>query len=270
MNKSLIYAICIYLFAIKALAADPTFTRLEPEWVKYNVVRNANNYDSILLNDLQSHLPAGHPYGTSGHECTHGIHSYIRLKYAGQGRINALYFLNDRAVILIEPNTTLSNVAKQVPVSLRGDIYNLYLIQSQSYWNNSPLYLFDEFAAYINGSLVGLDLAKNGNWHGGKRSDTVQYMLESSVYCLVLTSVVVNISNVQKEYDDTSNFKALMRWQLRRAMQIYKESKNYNNFSSPIHEQYLRKLRTNPDAENLRTFARNYFGDNWTKSFLEF
>jgi hypothetical protein len=104
MNKSLIYAICIYLFAIKALAADPTFTRLEPEWIKYNAVRNINNYDSTLLNDLQSHLPAGHPYGdndrvTSGHECTHGIHSYVRLKYPG--RANALYFLNDRAVILI-------------------------------------------------------------------------------------------------------------------------------------------------------------------------
>jgi hypothetical protein len=275
MVKSLIYAICIYLFAIKALAADPTFTRLEPDWVKYNAVRVVNNYDSTLLNDLQSHLPAGHPYGdndkvTSGHECTHGINSYIRLKYAGQGRINALYFLNDRAVILIEPHTTLATVAIYVPQSLRGNMYQTYLIGMQGSWNNESLYIFDEWISYTNGTAVGLDLAKAGKWGGGKRSDTVQFMMEFNVLSLCLAQVIVNVENPGVLYDDTSNFKAVLRWNLRRAVNLSKEAKKYPEFSGTGADAYMERLRTAQDAKGLRDFCKKYFDPTWTKMVLGF
>jgi hypothetical protein len=263
MNKLLIYFTAISLI-IGFIAAAPNYTRLEPEWARYPAVKAVDRSLGVVLGDIESHLPSGHPYKESdrvtwAHEGSHGINSYIRNEY--QGKVNALYCLHDRTVVLLEPNTTIAAVAKKVPMSLRGNIYNLYLIKSQSTWNDRPLYLVDEFVAYTNGSLVGLDLVKNNKWKDGQRNDTIQYMLECSVYCLVLSSVL---------QDDASNFKIFMRWQMRRTMQIYQESKRYPEFSSPAHEQYIRKLQTSSDAESLRNFTKKYFNDNWTKYFLGF
>lgn len=273
MNKSLIYAICIYLFAIKALAADPTFTRLEPDWTPYSAVKGVDRSLGTVLGDIESHLPAGHPYRevdrvTWGHEGSHGIHSYIRLKHPG--RANALYFLKDRAIILAEPHTTLATVAIYVPQSLRGNMYQTYLIGMQGSWNNEPLYIFDEWISYTNGTAVGLDLAKSWKWAGGKRADTVQFMTEFNVLSLCLAQSIINVENPGSNYDDTSNFKAVLRWNLRRSVNLSKEAKKYPEFSGTGADACMDKLRTAHDAKGLRDFCKKYFDPTWTKMVLGF
>ena len=54
-----------------------------------------------ILADVESHLPAGHPYDdpdqiTTVHECTHGINSLLRNQYG----CPAFYVLKDRAVLI--------------------------------------------------------------------------------------------------------------------------------------------------------------------------
>ena len=155
------------------------------------------------------------------------------------------------AAVIVEPPTTIRAAAAKVPQSLRGGVYNLYMVQQAGSWNDTPLYIFDEWVAYTNGSEVRKDLGITG------RAETVTYMMEFNVYSMSLAMVVKEKGG----YDDTQ-FKAFLMWNMERSVKIYN--------SEPEATAYLNKLRTNGDAENLRAFARSYFGAEWCKEILGF
>ncbi len=215
----------------------------------YLPIRTVENLPPIIT-DIESHLPKGHPYQDSDyityvHEGTHGINSRLR----GQYNKPAFYILNNRAVIMDEPMITLvySTVAAQVPKSLRGDVYNLYLRQMRRWWNNQPTYVFDEWVAYTNGAQARQELGITS------RKETVRYMLEFVVYSACVPMAANSDDPVMLEF---------YRWQVSRCMKIYQQS----GLESP----YLNKLRTAADAENLRIFIRDYCGERWTKKVLGF
>lgn len=137
-----------------------------------------------ILGDIESRMPAGHIYKfaddliTWAHETTHGLNANIRNAHYKPGlRFNAFYILDGKAVLLEEPaNLKLSTVAPKVPQSLRGKIYQLYMIDQQKYWNDRPLYTWDEWTAYANGTATRTDLKITN------RAETVAYMWEMAVY----------------------------------------------------------------------------------------
>jgi len=252
----------------------------EPEFINWPPVRTVNNprYGKIL-SDIESHLPAGHIYGdsdliTDGHECLHGIHANIRnANYGGLintyvirrglfrrplvfheiwsgGRVNGFYCLENRAVVIQEPSTTISAAARLVPSSLRGDVFNLYMIQQARSWGDTPLYICDEWNAYVGGSAVRADLQIQ------ERSETVQYSMEFTVYTIALAKA---IKENDSSYDDTQ-FKNFVMWNTDRLMKIYNNESGATN--------YLKKFRTSSDAESLRQFAKEYFGAEWCKEIL--
>ena len=114
------------------------------------------------LGDIESHLPKGHPYKardkmTWAHEGTHGINSQIRNE--NTEKVGSAYILNNTAWTAPQiQSVTLENVAKNVPDDIKGNIYNLYLISGQRWWNDSPLYLVDELSAYLNATRVGKEV----------------------------------------------------------------------------------------------------------------
>jgi hypothetical protein len=121
-------------------------------WTPAPPIRDVGNLGPIVT-DVESHLYAGHPYRDADritwvHEGSHGVSSLLRNKWG----CPAFYVLQNRAVLMPEPRTTLSAVAGRVPQSLRGEVYNLYLIQMQQWWNNQPSFVFDEWVAYTNGA----------------------------------------------------------------------------------------------------------------------
>jgi len=241
-----------------------------PIWLHEPPLRNVTGLGEVL-NDIEGHMPAGHIYKDSdkitwGHETTHGIHSRLRQKYSQSGafstslngkqyfksfdRINCFYVLENRAIKLKEPNTTLAEVAKNVPRSLRGNVYNLYLIKQQRYWNNEPLYIFDEWVAYGNGACVKNDLdIKN-------RVGTVRYALEFNVYAMTLAMTAKT---------DDPHFKSFLMWNLARTMTLYKI-----NDPTTHQKEYLEKMRWHHDGEELRRYIRGYCGTEWTQKILGF
>lgn len=98
---------------------------------------------------------------TSAHECSHGIANTIR-NTAG-GHVNAFYLGQDRAIVIPEPNIKKSDVAQYIPSQLRSSRFVLY-ISGQTSWNDNPLYVYDEFIAYINGAWAGIDLKRQENY----------------------------------------------------------------------------------------------------------
>lgn len=247
---------------------------VEPIWTNYPPIRSVNNLGKVL-SDIEGHMPAGHIYRDSdkitwAHETSHGIHSQLRQKYSRRQvyfrrlrkvflirfpneRINGFYCLDNKAVIINEPNTTISAAARLVPNSLRGKVYNLYMVQQAASWGSTPLYIFDEWVSYTNGSACRLDLKIRS------RSETVSYMLEFNVYAISLAMAC--------KTEDTQ-FKNFLMWHLERTMDLYKESKALGE--NPYADEYLAKMRTGSDANQFREFSRNYFGGKWTKRILGF
>lgn len=84
---------------------------------------------------------------TSVHECIHGIASQIR-----QGRTNGFYLLNNQAIRLAEPAGRKSDCIRFIPANMRYGRFGLY-VAGQKEWDDSPLYIFDEWTAYRNGAV---------------------------------------------------------------------------------------------------------------------
>ncbi len=166
-------------------------------WTTWNDVQSRSNPAwGADLTDIANHLPSsyGNQYWdadpiTAGHETSHGIHAHLRV-YVHQGseRVNAFYVLGDKAAYVVEPGIRKSAIAAHVPASLRGSRYALY-ITGQVAWDDTPLYIWDEWNAYVNGAEVGVDMATSGLWTRGWR-DAVMGPIEFNVYALATAMAV--------------------------------------------------------------------------------
>jgi len=263
-------------FSVLLLAqntTDPVPTKyVEPEWIEEKPLRKVENLGRVL-SDIESHMPKGHIYTdpdyiTWGHETTHGIHSRLRNKYSRKStymldeglkatcisldKINCFYVLENRAIVLKEPKTTITVARPYVPLSLRGPVWHLYMHSSA--WDHYPLYIFDEWVAYCNGSAVRHDLKIK------QRSETVTYALELNVYAMAILE-----AGFKAEKTSDPKLRNFFMWNTERTMELYRK-----NGPTEVQKAYLKRLRTSEDAEDLRRFVRNLCGEEWTKKTLGF
>ena len=253
--------------------ATPPSQPTQPQvlWIDYPALREISNLGKVL-SDIESHMPAGHEYRSSdkitwAHETTHGINSELRRKFQkglvtswdGQrydevffaDRINGFYCLEDRAVVITEPNTTIAAAADLVPQSLQGVGYDLYMIQQRADWNDTPLYILDEWVAYTNGAACARDLNLDGN-------SEVDRMVAFNVYAM---AVAMAAKQDDPTYDD-GQLKAFLMWSIERSFLLLRNETSATD--------YIKGLQTASDAEALRAFAREYFGKTWTQKTLGF
>jgi|WetSurMetagenome_2_1015567.scaffolds.fasta_scaffold122943_2 hypothetical protein len=211
------------------------------QWIKAPALYKAG---TGIIADVQSHLDNPGTYTdsdrvTTVHETTHGVNAYLRNKHG----CPAFYVLKNRAMLLKEPNTTLAAIAQQIPMSLRGDVYQTYLIGMQGYWNNQPTYVFDEWVAYTNGMAARLELGIED------RRETARFALEFLVYSAYVP---------QDKWT-----KVFYKWQTERMMKLYRKS-------GIQQDAYLKALRSSPDAKELRQRLRTMYTPQWTKKILGF
>jgi len=226
-----------------------------------------------VLTDIAQHLPPeyGDQYWdgdlvTAGHETTHGINSDIRNHHNDTGeRANGFYVLEDRAVVVVEPGIRKSDVVPFVPSSLRGSRFGLYLL-GQTEWDDTPLYVWDEWVAYVNGGAVGVDLAEAGLWSYGWR-DAVAGPLEFTAYAL---AVGLAVKERDPDYFAANRqFREFLAWNSRRALDVFRRGRGRPDFAWDEQDALYEALRTGADAAALRQFARDTFGDAWMSAVLE-
>lgn len=192
-----------------------------------------------VLGDIESRMPKGHQYRdndkiTWAHETTHGINANVRnANFISGKKINCFYVLNGKALLLEEPNFTLKQVSPTIPQTLRGDIYNLYMIKQADNWNDRPLYTFDEWVAYQNGTATRNDLKIKD------RAETVSHMWEMAVYA----SYVIMMDN------DDERCEALI-WMLNRSSILY-----YSSATTNKTDTYLEKIKL---EEKLINFWKEF------------
>lgn len=250
----------------------------EPAWTNVPVMRQVNAVQlGPVLADIDSRLPAtgfvsSQTYqmadtGTWAHEATHGLNSLIRTRGRGTGVDNALYSLRGRAAVIQEPRpVTISEVARFVPLKLRGKIYQLYMIDQARQWNTEPLYVLDEWTSYCNGAAHNLDKLTRGQGIGDGAGDML-FSVETAMYSLALLAAVeqAKLDGRLKHYDDTQ-LRLYVAWNWDRLMQMLAESAKYKRFIDPL--PYYRIFSESGEGKNLRAFSRAYFGRAWASAVM--
>lgn len=235
-------------------------------FISYPQVRRVEKPElGTNLTDIESHLPKGHHYShedliTWGHESTHGINANIRNSQRQSSIVNAFYCLRDRAVVLKEPPTTLDKVAKRVPEVLRGPSYDLYLKKQAKYWNDRPLYIFDEWVAYTNGVEVGREMDLPG-WD--------YELLQANNFCVYAVCVAMEIQLNCPDYDDTA-FSGFLKWNIERVSNLTRPIEEASQKPLERSKKYLQLVQSAPEAKQFRDFCRGYFGAEWCKDIYNF
>lgn len=171
-----------------------------------------------FLGDIESHLEPNHPYKdddkvTWTHEGTHGINSDLRNNY----HLASAYLLNNTAFGMTDITYwKLSDVAKEVPQDLRGDIYKLYMVEQQRYWNDTPCYVIDELSAYLNGTRSGHEL-KVGE-------SRVRYSLDCAIEMYGYTGTLLKMGRSLSDINDLTSLLLFVKLRLIQIVKIYSTS----------------------------------------------
>ncbi len=242
-------------------------------WIHFPPQKDVTDNDwGPFLTDIENHLPEcyGDKYSsddpiTHAHETTHGINSHLTDHYNHTGKsAYGFYVGDDRAVVLVEPKVKLSQVAAVIPKSVRGSRYKLYLKEQQKYFENHPLYVFDEWTAYTNGARVGIEQAERSTEGWDRRCDAVVGALELGIYSLGLARAV---EQHDPEYlERYPQFREFLAHELRRSMAIY----NRGIVMGPF--RWDRRLEVNlvrgEDTRELRRTLDDLYGPDLTVEAL--
>ena len=244
------------------------------QWFDYPTQKSASGTAwGTVLTDIETHLPSSYgttyrdsDYVTWGHETTHGINSHIRNNFNTTGKkANGFYLLENRGVVLVEPNITKSQVAPYIPQSLRGMRYSTY-ITGQTAWDDTPLYVWDEWVSYLNGTAVGVNRVNEGSWTEGWRDQSGN--IEFVVYGIA-TGMAVKAKD-PSYFASYPQFRNLMTWLSERSMKLYHEAQAMPDFAYDKNVEYYEAMKTSSDAESWRQFARETFGAAWTQNVFGF
>jgi len=234
-----------------------------PEFVEVPEFRTHSEqsvYGDIMKHSQEAPFGDGHGRSTNAHETGHGIHSYLRNKYSsGSKKVNGFYGLEGRGIIVEEPNMRKSHIAKFVPESLKSYRYSLY-IAGQIEWDDTPLYIYDEWAAYVLGGKCGVDDVQN-NRHKGGWTDGVSGCLDFSIYAIALSMAV---KDADPEYwESNKQFRDYTIWNLREAYKTYILGHRMEQFKWDKQDALLKEFLTNSAAEPMRKFVKENLEGVW-------
>jgi len=171
---------------------------------------------------------------TAAHECSHAIHAALRNSAVRMekhlpvaevlAKVNCFYVGDNKYVQLTEPRLRKSDAAKYIPSNLREYRFNTY-VTGQKAWEDTPLYIFDEWTSYINGAEVAVEQYHKGNYR--EPTDQPLGPLEFQFYAIGLMMAV--------EKQDPEAFKEIypfFKWQLDRGWNIVKMAQEVFPWSS--------------------------------------
>lgn len=138
------------------------------------------------------------------HELSHGASNQVWNKKGKHG----IYLLDGKGVILSHPDITMEQVALAIPVEKRGKIYKLYLVDQRRWWNDSPIYICDEWVAYTHGAIAH----KQMGWKD-RRKDTYQSARELEVYVREMLKV---IKQRDPDYPEMAELQQFVEYQAKR------------------------------------------------------
>ena len=203
--------------------------------------------------DIMGHAgrkSVGDGRSTDAHETTHFVNNQIRNRTPEKD--NAFYCLGGKAYVFPEPRTKKSDCAGYVPRVLRGGRFDLY-VSGQREWNDEPLYVLDEWSAYINGGIVSVQDASTGRNYE-RNVYAVTGATELGIYSIA-TAMAIHDRDAVWWREHSEDFRSFMMLGLARVQYL----EDYGPRFYPHDDTLLRELRTSSEAEAMRSFIREHF-----------
>ncbi len=242
-----------------------------PEFVEVPVFREVNEVGTIYA-DVLSHSkrkPVGDKDGrsTNVHETTHFINNYLLQKYYNPDKIvNGFYVLNGKGVLIEEPHFKRHLVQKFVPETLRSYIWLTYFEKDESDgWQDRPLYILDEWTAYILDAKSAVEDARKAKENDVKITsvDAVSGCLDFSIYAIALCMAVKE--HDPKYWETNIQFKSFVMYQLKEACATFKSGSEVKEFATENQSKLLKEFLTGEGAKPYRDFLNTEFEGVWLK-----
>jgi hypothetical protein len=228
-----------------------------------HVNRYKQHKEYSIYNDVLSHTknePHGDKDGryTNVHETAHSIHNELRFQYRKlfhNRSFNVLYCLNDKAVIIEDPNIRIRHVQRYIPNILRSSRYKIYLVEQLQYWDETPTYLLDEWNCYILGAECAVD--DSNKKIPLEKTNAVSGALEFSIYCTALAMAVQE--NDPIFWETNTQFKSFIKYSLIRSEKVFGAGSVVPEFHNKEQTRLLNDLLNHPDSGQMRDFLKREF-----------
>lgn len=244
------------------------------------VVRNTkqSGWGDVLTDVIQHYLEPGSAclaytsyhdgeQPTYAHEATHGLNACIGNKYGSGSSVYGFYLLGGKGIYVKNPSMHRSKVASVVPSSLRNldgtNRYNTY-ITNNSVGSSSPLYIFDEWVAYANGSREAINMLDNGKSVGA----TVKLGAGVVEFAVYATAAGLALERNEESYlKQEPKFIALYKHVISIVAKDIITSKHQQVIDSET-RSYWNKFKTDNSAQELRSWIKRNCGEDWAKETL--
>lgn len=206
-----------------------------------NPIRQTNIQYSAHLSDLGSHCSRPDIYRdpdcvTWAHELTHGVNSDLRNSTPPGDAF--FYVYNSKAFrVLVPRNATMVQVKLRLPYT--GTAFQTYFSTlALAHWNDDITYFMDEWCAYLNGCMCGLEQHVMGR--------TVESF--DSANQLGLYSILATKHLNQKDIND------FIKFQMDRTEVIRSALPNYNQqYYNTLKQYYSGKVIQNNNVEIIKS-----------------
>lgn len=192
-------------------------------WVESAPVRAEYTEGDGFFGDVLNQLPDGRakwyflPDGrkdwtTTAHEAHHCVNNRVGNRHG----ITGIYLGGGRAVRLRNPRILKSWVSEYVPPDLRGNMYRTY-VAGQLGWEQTPLYLLDEWSCYITDARVALE-NQDQRQLGAKTTSVAS--------CLSMAAIGAALCRAIQQYDPgyfsrSPEFLPTVGWMMRESFELY-------------------------------------------------
>ena len=244
-------------------------------YTNYQAKDNQSSNESFYLNS-SSTAGLTDPL-TYAHEATHGLNSCIANKYGMGDSLAGFYLLNGKGIYLSNKiSMSRYSIAESglIPQTFRNldetKRYDTYITrQEKELTSKSPLYIFDEWVAYINDASEAINLLENKKSLSGAQGQTSigAGAVEFTVYS---TAVGLALEKQEPSYlKEEPKFLALYKYL---ADVVAKKiiTSSHNQVIDYKVKEYWNNFKTDSSAQDLRSWIIKNFGSDWSKEVFGF
>lgn len=218
---------------------------------KYREIQDKNSFYEDVLSHSKNPV-TNESRSTNVHETSHMISSQLRNE--NKGNINGFYFENGRAVLIEQPNLTIKDVSPYVPNNLRGYRYQLYFVDQLKYWNDSPLYIMEEWNCYsLGGACAVEDYIQKIPL---ERTDAVAGAFEFVIYS---TALYMCIKDKDPEYfKNNEQFREFFEHLLDFSLSLFRQGRIIKEYFSPKSNKLYAEYKNSTEGKKFREFLDSF------------
>ena len=247
------------------------------DWRKESVLADVQKQDfsgnfhgSAYYKDIMEHTHRnarllGDGWSTEAHETCHGLVNAMRNLTPADDAF--VYLEGGKGLYVIRPKKVLRQLNAYVSPSFQNETtrFDLYFNKSTD-WQD-PLYLFDEWNAYVATTRSATEMVKANQWDG-ENADPLEGLADFVYFGAV---VVTGLQELDPDYmKSNKQFKAAFALLAEESIKASDEAIKLGKWPNSKWARRIEMFRKGPENEKVRSSVRTFMGASWTKRVLGF